>query len=75
MQSVEAPGPSLSELLRGIGISESYASQLVNGRRTPSLQLALRIHREIGVKMGVLKDASDEEIKALSRVAANQKAA
>lgn len=35
--------------LRGIGISAPYASQLVSGERTPSLKLALRIKRELGV--------------------------
>lgn len=39
----------LAERLKGIGISESYASQLVNGRRTPSLRLALRIEQQLGI--------------------------
>lgn len=61
--------PALAERLRSIGISESYASQLVNRRRAPSLALALRIHRELGEKMGPISEATPAEIKALERLA------
>lgn len=62
--------PSLAARLVSIGISESYASQLVNRRRRPSLGLALRIHREIGERLGPIADCSPDEIAALERVAA-----
>lgn len=64
--------PTLAEKLRSIGISASYASQIMTGFRSPSLALALRIHREIGVKLGPISGASDDEIKALERVAASR---
>lgn len=51
-----------------MGISESYASQLVNGRRVPSMPLALRIHHEIGAKLGPLDGVDDADIPALRRV-------
>lgn len=40
---------ALKAALVGIGVSRPYASQLVNGRRTPSYKLALRIQQELGV--------------------------
>ena len=62
---------TLAERLRSIGISESYASQIMNGRRKPSLPLALKIHRELGVQLGPIAAASADDIKALERLAAN----
>ena len=32
-----------------IGLSQGYASDLANGKRRPSLKLAVRIQREIGI--------------------------
>lgn len=68
MQSRTQTPAALAERLRAIGISQSYASQIVNGRRAPSLALALRIHREIGVKLGPIADASPAEIRTLKRL-------
>lgn len=65
--------PSLAIRLRRIGVSESYASQIVNGRRRPSLALALRIHRELGERVGLLSSCTDEQIAALARVEAASK--
>ncbi|ATC34633.1 helix-turn-helix transcriptional regulator [Caulobacter sp. SL161] len=39
----------LGEKLRSLGISKGYVSQLVSGARTPSLELAVRIERELGI--------------------------
>lgn len=69
MQTASDP-ITLVERLRSIGISDSYAWQLANRKRTPSLPLALRIHRELGVKMGPVTEATTAEIRALERVAA-----
>lgn len=64
-----SPAPlDLAEKLRSIGISESYASQIVNGRRAPSMPLALRINRELRVKLGPLTGVDDGDIPALERV-------
>lgn len=35
--------------LQGIGVSKPYAHQLVSGRRSPSLKLALKIQERLGV--------------------------
>ena len=35
--------------LIGIGVSRPYAHHLVNGIRRPSLPLAMRIERELGI--------------------------
>lgn len=59
---------SLNSRLVGLGINKGYASTLASGKRVPSMALALRIYREIGVKLGPLKDANKAEIEALERV-------
>lgn len=59
---------ALSKSLRSIGISESYASEIVNEKRPPSMTLALRIHAELGEKLGPLANVADEDIPALRRV-------
>lgn len=41
----------LSRKLRSLGLSKSYASELANGRRLPSLLLARRIETELGIPM------------------------
>lgn len=64
--------PSLASRLVSIGISESYASQLANKRRAPSLSLSLRIYRELQERMGPVAHCSDEEIAALERVNATR---
>lgn len=65
---------ALAASLRKIGVSESYASEIVNDKRAPSMSLALRIHAEVGEKLGPLTDVADDDIPALRR-AYDQKAA
>lgn len=60
--------PSLNSKLVALGVSKSYASQIVAGVRAPSLPLAIKIYRAIGVKLGRLAGASKSEIAALERV-------
>jgi transcriptional regulator with XRE-family HTH domain len=60
--------PSLNQRLQALGISESYASEIANGRRQPSMRLALRIHDSLGEKFGPLAGVADEDIPALRRV-------
>lgn len=64
--------PSLAKQLRGIGISQPYASQIARGKRAPGLQTAIRIFRELGVKLGPIAKASKTEIDALERVGAKR---
>lgn len=46
----------LAPALVRLGLSQSYVSQLVNRRRSPSLRLALRIERALGVPPGFWVD-------------------
>jgi len=43
-----ASGIKQSDLADRLGISQAFLSQLLNGRRTPSLELAVRIERLTG---------------------------
>ena len=62
--------PPLYARIMGLGVSKSYSSELASGRREPSKDLAIRIFRGIGVKLGPIKNATDEEIDVLERMAA-----
>lgn len=68
-------GDGLAERLRGLGISESYASLLARNKRPPSKPLAIHIYREIGVKLGPIAEATDDDIDALERIVGRGKAA
>lgn len=67
VRAMQTNNRDLSKRLRSLGISESYASEIVNGRRPPSMALALRIHAELGEKLGPLADVLDDDIPALRR--------
>lgn len=60
--------PGLAEQLRSIGISESYASQIANEKRAPSMPLAIKIHRQLGLRLGPIKHATEDQIAALEAV-------
>jgi hypothetical protein len=68
MNTSPSDARELAERLRGIGISESYASQLANRKRKPSDPLAIRIFRETGLKLGAIEHADDADIDALARL-------
>lgn len=51
--------------LRGLGVSKPYASQVASGRRKPSLNLALRLYKKCGTKIGPLKNKTNAEIRTL----------
>lgn len=59
--------------LESIGISKPYASQLASGTRTPSLGLALKIYKQLGIKLGPIAGASKADIAATERVASRVK--
>ena len=44
-------GYNLSTLADEVGISISYMSQIINGKRTPSAMLATKISKEFGVSV------------------------
>lgn len=58
--------------LVGMGMTKGYASQISNGKRNPSLPLAVKIYRRLGVKLGPIKNATGREIDALEKVSAKQ---
>lgn len=57
-----------AEIAARLGVTRSYISFIRTEARSPSLALALRIFRELGLKLGPLVGASKAEIAALSRV-------
>lgn len=59
---IEKPKPS--ELLP-VGISQSYASLILSGHRTPSVATAIAIFRETGWKHDRIGDLSKEQIDVL----------
>lgn len=44
-------GINLTELSRLINVSQSYLSQVLNGKRTPSAKLAKNIAHELGLNV------------------------
>lgn len=58
---------SLNSKLVALGVSKSYASEIVSGDRSPGMTLAIRIYRAIGKKFGPLIGLSEKEIRALEK--------
>lgn len=50
-----------------LGISKVHASHVIRGIKVPSKDLAIRIYRATGQKIGPIADASDEDIAVLER--------
>lgn len=57
--------PSPTKLAAGLGISVSYASQLLNGTRQASSGIALAAFRTFGLRLGLLADMTDADIEKL----------
>lgn len=66
---------SFAQKLRNIGITKSHAYMLARGDRLPSLPLALKIHSELGVKLGPIAAATDAEVKTLRAMTSRDAAA
>jgi len=58
----------LYQELKSLGLSRSYASQIAHGRRHPGLQLAIRIWRALGLKLGPVAGLSGSTIARLERL-------
>jgi hypothetical protein len=58
----------LYQELKTLGLSPSYASQIAHGRRLPGLQLAIRIWRALGLKLGPVVGLSGAAIARLERL-------
>ncbi|MBL0846995.1 helix-turn-helix transcriptional regulator [Mammaliicoccus fleurettii] len=54
-------GYNLSTLAAEVGISISYMSQIINGKRTPSAMLATKISKVFGVRVDELFTFKDKE--------------
>lgn len=61
---------SYTELAERAGISASYATQVLDGSRTPSLQKAFQIYDATGLQFGLLKGLPAETIEQLRPKAA-----
>lgn len=59
---------SKAELGRRVGVSGEHIARIAKGEDCVSLALAVAIHRETGVKVGQLTEASDRDVKAVARV-------
>lgn len=60
--------PRTSDLALAAGISQSYASEIANGKRQPSRPLAIHIFRQTGWKHPLLADLTEEQIDTLEAV-------
>ena len=55
-----------TELAKALSISAPYASQILSGKRDLSREMAIRLFRATGDKLGPIAEATDEEIEVLS---------
>lgn len=59
-----------TELAAKAGISNSYAFEIINGTRKPSLATAVKIYDATGLQFGALVGLSLSDIEAARRIAA-----
>lgn len=57
-----------SELAKQAGISKSYASEILSGKRAPSRPLAIHIFRNTGWRHDLIDGLADADIAALERI-------
>lgn len=62
--------PATSALAKAADISMSYASEIVNGKRTPKRALAIRIYRATGWRPANIAQLSEADIDMLERIEA-----
>lgn len=60
--------PSTADLAEKAGISLSYASEIVNGKRRPSRPLAIHIFRRTGWRHSTIADLTPDQIDTLETV-------
>ena len=58
---------SPTRLAEAIGISQSYASQLLSGARPISAAQAIKAYRATGVRLSPIAEATEAEIEVLER--------
>jgi transcriptional regulator with XRE-family HTH domain len=59
-------------LSKAAGISLSYASMLLAGKREPSATLAAKIYRETRLKIGLFETLSDADARTAARIHGEQ---
>lgn len=59
---------STADLSAKAGISLSYASEIVNGKRTPSRPLAIHIFRKTGWRHEAIADLTDDHMAMLEHI-------
>lgn len=64
---MEAP-INTADLSAKADISLSYASEIVNGKRTPSRSLAIHIFRKTGWRHSAIASLSDEQMTMLEQI-------
>jgi transcriptional regulator with XRE-family HTH domain len=57
-----------TELAKAAEISVPYAWQIVNGKRPPSLEMAIRIFDKTGIQFGALEGLTADEIAAARKM-------
>ncbi len=59
-----------TELSKASGISVPYASQILSGRKTPSLAIALKVYATTGLQLGPLAGLNRRDIEGVRKAAA-----
>jgi hypothetical protein len=73
-EHISALGPilprekSLNAKIVALGISKAHASQIVNGKHSPSLSLAVAIWRATGWKCQRIAHATDEQLAVIEEI-------
>lgn len=60
--------PTPKELREATGISQSYASMILSGERTPARSLAILIFRKLGWRHDSIAGLSEEQMAVLEQV-------
>lgn len=67
MSKPKSAPPTPTAIHQKTGLSKAYASQILNGERTPTLKTALLIFRETGHQVPPIVGAGPRDIAALER--------
>lgn len=67
-QSVMTSTPGTMELADKAGIAKSYASEIVNNKRSPSRPLAIHIMRVTGWRHRILVGLTDDQLRTLETI-------
>lgn len=68
-------GLNQAALAGKLGVSQPFLSRLESGEEKPSLEMSLLIFRITGLQIGVLENATSDDVEAVTRVVAPEQAA